>query len=81
MGGTEQDSHPAYTIKGTLTQTDTQVVQLFSIYVAHTFRNKAGKHTFLYSTIVLVVTNLNFKQTLYKNLAKPHISTDSVTIY
>lgn len=35
MGGTEQDSRQAHTIKDTLTQTDTQVVQPFSFHVAH----------------------------------------------
>lgn len=68
MGVTEHDSHRASTIKGTLTQTDTQVVQPFSLYVAHTSRNKAGKHTFLYGAIVFVVSNLSVKHTLCTNL-------------
>lgn len=34
MGGTEQDSRWAATIKGTLTQADAQVVQPFSFHVA-----------------------------------------------
>lgn len=58
MGGTEVDRQPACTIKGTLTQTETQVVQPFFIHVTRTFRNKAGKYTFLYSTIVFG-SNLN----------------------
>lgn len=81
MGGTEQDSHPASTIKGTLTQTDTQVVQPFSLHVAHTFRSKAGKHTFLYGTIVFVVSNLSLTHSPCTNLTNPHIFTDSVTTY
>lgn len=68
MGVTEHDSHRASTIKGTLTQTDTQVVQPFSLHVAHTSRNKAGKHTFLYGAIVFVVSNLSVKHTLCTNL-------------
>lgn len=35
MGGTDQDSHWAPMIKGTLTQADTQVVRQFSSLVAH----------------------------------------------
>lgn len=35
MGGTEQDSHWAATIKGTLTQADAQVVQPFPFHVAY----------------------------------------------
>lgn len=53
-------------------QTETQVVQLFSLHVAQTSRNKAGKHTFLYSTIVFC-SNLNLKHTLCIDLAKCHI--------
>lgn len=45
MGGTEQDSHWAAMIKGTLTQTDTQVVRPFSFHVAHASRSHAGKCT------------------------------------
>lgn len=53
MGGTNQDSLSACTMKGTLTQTDTQVVQPFSFHVSRTFRHKAGKYTFLYTHCVL----------------------------
>lgn len=52
MGGTEQDSHWAAMIKGTLTQTDTQVVQPFSFHVVQASRNHAGRCTFLFSSIV-----------------------------
>lgn len=62
MGGPEQDRHCAGIIKGTLTQTDTQVVQPFSLHVAHASRNKAGKNTFLYSAIVFC-PNLRLTQT------------------
>lgn len=63
MGGTEQDSQ--CTIKGRLMQMDTQVVQPFFLHVARTSRNKAGKYTFLYSTIVCW-SNLKFKHTVHK---------------
>lgn len=54
MGGTEPDSQSVCTIKGLLTQTDTQVVQPFSLHVAHVSRNKAGEYRFLFGTIVFL---------------------------
>lgn len=77
MGGTERDSHTAFTIKATLTQTDTQVVQLFSVHAAHISQSKAGKYTFFYSTIVFVGT----WNTPWTNLCKSHIFTSSLRHY
>lgn len=58
-------------------QMDTQVVQPFFLPVARTSRNKAGKNTFLYSTIVCWF-NLNFKHTVHK-LHKLSVFSGSLT--
>lgn len=54
IGGTDQDSHWAATIKGTLTQADAQVVQQFSFHVAYaSLKIMQESAPFLFASIVL----------------------------